>query len=70
MSQSGQRLLTATEKVLRVGWVRDIYTFVAAAAVRLHLFKIYKRDLYRAGSMASPTTLLTMVHGQAFRIIT
>jgi hypothetical protein len=38
MSQSGQRLLTATEKVLRVGWVRDIYTFVAAAAVRLHLF--------------------------------
>ena len=42
MSQSGQRLLTATEKVLRVGCVRDIYTFVAAAAVRLHLFKIYK----------------------------
>ena len=47
----GQRLLTANDKVQRVGQERNIQS-LAAVTIHLLFFKIYKRGIKCAGSVA------------------
>ena len=45
MGQPGQRLMTATEKVWRVGQGRKIYSLLKRLQCAYFFFEIYKRGL-------------------------
>jgi hypothetical protein len=56
-------------RVADTGWGRNI-SYSVAATMRHHFFEIYKEVFIVLGAWHSPNALLTMVHGQAFRILT